>query len=102
MKTLLTAATASVLALLSNPATVEAYTITFSNLAGANGSSYSGSSEGGFAIAPIGGAWYQAQGYGNPVPDIFAGPLGSPSNSTIEITGGSFTFAALDFSSNNG
>jgi hypothetical protein len=90
------------LALLTIPGAVQAYTITFSNLAGANEDSYTGSTEGGFAIAPTGGTWLQGQIYGNPVPSILAGPIGSPTNSTIQITGGSFIFASLDFSSNNG
>jgi hypothetical protein len=101
MKKLLTITTAA--ALLAIPGALQANTITFSNLPGPTDAAYSGSTEGAFTVTPTGGSWFQALIYGNPLPSIYAGPLFAPTNSTIQITGlGLFTFASLDYSSNNG
>jgi len=81
------------------PATADA-AITFSGVTGAfPGAPYT---EGGFTVTATQGTWVSSAGYGNPEPSIFAGPVGSPGVSTIEVTGGTFTFDGLDISSNNG
>ena len=79
-------------------------TIDFSNLGGANGDPYTGSTESGFTITTPTGTWQQGQLYGNPTPSIFAGPIGSPSDSSIQLvfSGGSFNFDSLQYSCNNG
>jgi len=82
-----------------------ATTITFSGLAGANGSPFTTYTESGFTVSPTLGTWFQGQLFGNPVPSIFSGPLfGSPATDAITVTeGGSrFTFGALDLAANNG
>src|SRR5207249_3110694 len=94
---------AAATALLTFPGLLHA-SITFSNLVGANGDPYLGSTEDGFTVTPTLGSWFQSQGYGNPAPSIFAGPIGAPVDSAIQILngGGTFTFSSLDYSSNNG
>lgn len=79
-------------------------TITFFGLSGANGAPLAPYTEGTFTVTPTLGSWFQGQGYGNPLPSIFDGPIGSPGNATIEVTdsAGLFTFGAVDYSSNNG
>lgn len=91
---------AAVVAGLMLPAAAHA-AITFDGVlsSGFPGSAYT---EGGFTVTATEGTWFEAPIYGNPAPSIFAGPIGSPTVSTIEVTGGSFTFAGLDISSNNG
>lgn len=82
-----------------------AQTITFGPLSGANGAAYSGHSEAGFTVATTGGSWFEAHVFGNPTPSIFAGPIGSPSTSSIQVTkdgGGLFDFTSVDLSPNNG
>ena len=81
------------------PATADA-AITFSGVTGAfPAAPYV---EGGFTVTATQGTWVHSSGYGNPEPSIFAGPIGNPGVSTIEVTGGTFTFDGLDISSNNG
>lgn len=92
---------AGLLVLASAPAM--ASVITFDPLAGANGDVYTGHTEAGYNITPVGGSWFEAHAYGNPIPDIFAGPIGNPGNSTISITkngGGLFHWVSVDLSSN--
>ena len=51
------------------------------------------------------GNWFVAKAFGNPIPDLFAGPVGSPSVSDLTITkdgGGTFDFSQADLASNNG
>jgi len=78
--------------------------VTFSGLAGANGSGFTTYTEGTFTVTPTLGSWFQGQIYGNPTPSIFDGPAFSPGNATIMVTdsAGLFTFGAVDYSSNNG
>ena len=101
MKKLLTITTAAVL--LAIPGALQADTITFSNLPGPTDATYSGSTEGAFTVTPTLGLWFQGLIYGNPLPSIYAGPIGGPTNSTIQITdlGSTFRFVSLDYSSNN-
>jgi hypothetical protein len=83
--------------------TTKADTITFAPLVGPNGSPYVGHVEAGYTVTPTQGNWLQGQTYGNPVPSIFALPVGGPTTSAIQvITAGPFTFSSVDFSSNNG
>jgi len=78
--------------------------ITFSDLSGANGDPFTTYTEGNFTVTSILGSWFQGQFYGNPEPSIYDGPIGSPLDATIKVTGigGSFTFSSVDYSSNNG
>ena len=83
---------------------VQAGTITigFDTLTGSNNDAFSSYSESGYTVTATGGDWYKAFGYGNPTPDLFAGPIGSPSASTLRITGSVFNLLGLDLSCNNG
>ena len=78
--------------------------IDFSNLTGKTGDPYLGSSQGGFAVTPTAGNWFQSPSYGNPPPSIYDGPVDQPGNGVLQITDGAgpFTFSSLSFSSNNG
>src|ERR1700730_2217453 len=77
--------------------------ITFDNLTGNNQDAFTSYSEGGFTVNATEGQWFKGFVYGNPVPDIFAGPLFGTTPDTIEVTGGGlFTFGGLDLSSNGG
>lgn len=96
------AAAATVAALVAGSAGAQ---ITFAPLAGANGSPYTGHTENGFDVAPTAGDWHQAQVFGNPVPSVFGGPIGSPIAGTLRVTrtgGGQFTFGAVDLVAQNG
>ena len=90
------------LASVSQAATI---TIDFGGLAGSNGDAYTGHVEDGFTVTPfLGlGSWFEAHAFGNPQPSLFAGPVGSPSQSMITVTdgGGLFTFESVDLSCNN-
>jgi hypothetical protein len=92
----------AVLFLVSVCGSASATTIDFSNLVGANADSYAGSSQDGFDVTPTGGDWFEAHIFGNPIPSIFAGPVGSPTTSTIDVTNPSFTFSSVDLACNNG
>jgi hypothetical protein len=84
-------------------ATASAGVITFENLTGTNGDPFTSYSEGGFTVNATAGQWFRGFEYGNPVPDIFAGPEFGITPDTIDVTGGGlFTFGGLDLSSNNG
>jgi hypothetical protein len=58
--------------------------------------------ENGFTVTSVAGNWVTSLFGGNPPPSIFAGPVGCPVTSTLEITGGLFTFSSVDIGSNNG
>jgi hypothetical protein len=81
-------------------------TITFDNLPGNNGDSFTGPySENGFSVNATAGNWFVAKAFGNPIPDLFAGPIDSPSLSDLTITkdgGGTFSFSQSDLVSQNG
>jgi hypothetical protein len=97
-------ATVVAAALLATGGIANATTIDFSNLAGSNGDPYAGSSQDSFTVTPVLGSWFEAQIFGNPVPSIFAGPVGSPTTSAILVTNGlvPFTFDQVDLACNNG
>src|SRR6476660_7355919 len=81
-----------------------AFTITFAPVSGVNETPYTGHIEGNFQVTPTSGDWRQAQNYGNPTPDIFAGPVLNPLPASIRVTErttGLFTFSSFDFSDNN-
>lgn len=79
-------------AMLAGSEAANAYVIGFDSLVGLNGVPYAGHTEGGFAVTPTSGVWFEAHIFGNPVPDIF-----SRSNTgVINVTGGLFTFAGVD------
>jgi hypothetical protein len=85
--------------------TASATTIDFSNLSGSNGDPYSFSAQGGFTVIAEPGKWFEAHLFGNPTPDIFAGPIDSPSASAVFVVrtgGGAFTFESVDLACNNG
>jgi hypothetical protein len=83
-----------------------ATTITFSGLAGANGTPVATYIEGGFTVTTTVGQFFQGQEFGNPVPSLFAGPFGGgPVFDVLDVTangGGSFFFPSVDLAANNG
>jgi hypothetical protein len=87
-------------------AAASATTITFSGLAGANGTPVATYTEGGFTVTATLGQFFQGQAFGNPIPSLFAGPIqGGPVNDALDVTrngGGSFNFASVDLAANNG
>jgi hypothetical protein len=87
-------------------AAASATTITFSGLAGANGTPVATYTEGGFTVSTTLGQFFQGQVFGNPIPSLFAGPAqGGPVNDALDVTrngGGSFNFASVDLAANNG
>jgi hypothetical protein len=82
--------------------------ITFDPLTGIpTDTPYNGHTEAGFTVTTTMGNWFVAQFYGNPVPDIYAGPIGNPKTSAIQVVGNSsgtstFNFASVDLSTNGG
>lgn len=77
--------------------------IDFGPLVGANGDAYSGHNEDGFHVSVSSGNWSEAHAFGNPIPDIFLGPIGSPTPGTLvlsQLGGGTFTFSGFDASAN--
>lgn len=90
--------------LLATSGAAGAVVIGFDNLAGANLDSYAGSVENGFTVSASDGRWFEAHVYGNPVPSIFAGPIGGVaelSSVTVARVGlGNFLFTSVDVSCN--
>jgi hypothetical protein len=85
-------------------ATASGTTITFGGLTGANGAPVAQYSEGGFTVTTTVGQWFEGQLFGNPVPSIFAGPIGGgPANNAIAVTDSvlPFTFSAVDLATAN-
>ena len=80
----------------------QANIVTFSGLAGPNGSAFTNYSEVGFDLTSSGG-FVQAFFFGNPIPDIFA-PSGSLSGAftTVRSGGGTFVFNGVDIANANG
>ena len=78
-------------------------TIGFNNLTGANLDPFLTYTEGDFTISSDSGSWFKAFSFGNPVPDIFLGPLQHPVTGVLRITDSvdRFVFTGFDFSSNN-
>lgn len=79
-------------------------TITFNPLVGGNGAPYSGHNEAGFTVTPTAGSFFEAHIFGNPTPDVFAGPIGSVTTSTLQVqdsTFDPFTLVSVDLSSNS-
>ena len=94
----------AVLVLSLGMVTARASVITFSPLPGPTDSPYGGHTEAGFEVASILGTWFQALVYGNPLPSIYDGPVGSPGTAAIQVVAGGlipFTFSSVDYSSNN-
>jgi hypothetical protein len=68
--------------------------IDFAGLPGANGSFFSTYTEDGFTVKNIAGAWQEAQGFGDPAPDVGCDGCNP---GTLQITnGGTFTFLSVD------
>lgn len=77
----------------------------FTPLSGSNGDPYSGHVEAGFTVTPTAGDFFEAHVFGNPTPDVYLGPIGSPSPGVLEVTDnttGYFTFERVDLVSQNG
>lgn len=94
--------TALALAVYAAAGTASATVISFDNLAGAQGSAFSSYVESGFTVDSLLGKWLVAKNFGAPVPDIFSGKNWGTASAAIEVTGGMFTFASVDLSSNLG
>jgi hypothetical protein len=93
----------SALTLLATSGAGFAGVIDFNTRTGSDGDTFSTYTENGFTVTSTTGSWFKALGYGNPIPDIFLGPIGSPPPGSISVTDtGVFSFASIDFSSNNG
>ena len=78
--------------------------IGFDNLGGNNLDSFTSYVEDGYTVSATSGSWYVAKVFGNEIPAIFAGPIGSPGLSQISVTyegGGQFTFGGVDLTSNS-
>jgi hypothetical protein len=86
-------------------AAASATTITFSGLAGANGTPVATYAEGGFTVANITGGpfFFQDQLFGNPIPSLFAEPVEGADALDVTMNGGGlFNFASVDLAANNG
>lgn len=76
--------------------------IDFNNLVAPNNTPFTSTTENGYTVSVLSGSWFVAQVFGNPVPDIFLGPAGSPGPGSIEITGPLFTPLSVDLACNSG
>ncbi|MCW6512639.1 hypothetical protein [Lichenifustis flavocetrariae] len=81
-----------------------AATVTFNNLGGNNKDIFTSYTENGFTVTNTDGQFFVGTNFGNPVPDIFAGPLFGPATDSITVTSSSglFAFSSLDLSANSG
>ena len=78
--------------------------IGFDNLPGNNLDSFTSYMEDGYTVSAESGSWHVAKVFGNEIPAIFAGPIGSPVESRISVIyegGGQFTFGGVDLTSNS-
>jgi hypothetical protein len=78
--------------------------IGFDNLGGNNLDSFTSYEEDGYTVSAESGSWHVAKVFGNEIPAIFAGPIGSPGLSQISVTyegEGQFTFGGVDLTSNS-
>jgi hypothetical protein len=76
-------------------AAAAATTITFSGLAGPDGTPLTTYTEGGFTVTPSFGQFFQDLSSGNPAPSVRAGPFGAGVDVTMN-GGGLFTFSFAD------
>jgi hypothetical protein len=78
----------------------QATTITFSGLAGPNGTPVTTYIEGGFTVTTTVGQFFQAQFFGNPIPSLFA----LSGQSAVDVTNGGalFELASVDLAGQNG
>jgi PEP-CTERM motif len=78
--------------------------IDFNTLTGNNEDPFSTYTENGFTVTSTTGSWFKAFNFGNPVPDIYLGPIGAPTPGSVTVTdgGGLFSFTSFDLSPNNG
>jgi hypothetical protein len=80
-------------------------TLTFAPQNGASDSPFVSDTESGFTVTPTTqNNWFVGQLFGDPVPSIYDGPIGTPTGASILVTAGGadFTFLSLDDASNNG
>ena len=88
------------------PLAASATTIDFATLGGNNGDVVTSYTENGYTVTTATGEFFVAKSYGNPIPDLFAGPIvGGPSTDSFTVTqvgGGAFFFDSFDLASNNG
>ncbi|MBT9459267.1 MAG: VPLPA-CTERM sorting domain-containing protein [Burkholderiaceae bacterium] len=94
--------TAVALAIAATAGSASATVISFDNLAGLQGSTFTSYVESGFTVESLLGKWLVAKNYGAPVPDIFSGKGWGTASASIEVTGGMFTFGSVDLSANLG
>jgi len=94
--------TALALAIAAAAGSASATVVSFDNLAGAQGSTFTSYVESGFTVESLLGKWLVAKNFGAPVPDIFSGKNWGTASASIEVTGGVFTFGSVDISANNG
>ena len=86
------------------PASAATTTIDFNGLPGANNDPFSTFTENGYTVTNSQGQFFVGELYGNPIPDIFAGPAYGPATDAITVTAGGATFSLdqFDLSANNG
>jgi hypothetical protein len=89
-----------ILLLILNPAW--AGIVTFDGLTGSNLDPFASYTEAGFTVTAGAGDWFEGFNFGNPVPDLFAGPAWGATPDTIQVTGGLFVFGGFDLASNGG
>jgi len=87
-----------------SPLAAHAATVTFDALPGSNADAFTSYSEAGFTVTKTAGDLFVGKSFGNPVPNLFGGPLYGSASSTLDITAGglTFNFGSFDFSSQNG
>jgi hypothetical protein len=86
-----------VAALFAVASATKAATITFSDLVGSNGDSFSTYIEGTFTVSPNDGDWRQALAFGNSIPAIMGGDSNLTGQSTVTATTTElFTFQGVD------
>jgi hypothetical protein len=86
------------------PTPAGADVVTFAGLNGGIQAPMTPYREGSFRVTPVTrDTWFEGQLVGNPVPNVFARPLADPKRSVLMLTRAeTFTFSALDLSSNFG
>lgn len=107
MKKLTRRAIFGVTVLLVAAGAANAQTITFGALPGNNGDAFTGPySEAGYDVTLLSGAICVAKSFGNPVPDLFGGPICSnttPATLSVKKSGGGlFRFIGADLATQNG
>ncbi len=88
---------------LARPASATTVTIIdFNNLVAPNGTPFTSTTENGYTVTALSGSWFVGQLFGNPVPDVFLGPVGNPAQGSIEVSGPLFIPVSVDIACNSG